>query len=50
VHHGRLDKGVQPLTKPFTVAELGAKVRNVLDGILGEPAGRPASRTRAHRL
>ncbi len=32
VHHGRLDRGVQLITKPFTIAELGARVRDVLDG------------------
>ena len=31
VHHGRLDAGVQLITKPFTFAELAAKVRDVLD-------------------
>ncbi|MEI9803349.1 MAG: response regulator [Pseudolabrys sp.] len=31
VHHGRLDPGVQLITKPFTYAELAAKVRDVLD-------------------
>ncbi|MEO6339912.1 MAG: ATP-binding protein [Caulobacteraceae bacterium] len=31
IHHGRLDKGVQLLTKPFTFAELAEKVRDVLD-------------------
>ena len=31
VHHGRLDRGVQLITKPFAVAELGARVRDVLD-------------------
>ena len=31
VHHGRLDKGAQLLTKPFSYAELAAKVRDVLD-------------------
>ncbi len=32
-HHGRLDKGVQLITKPFTFADLAAKVRDVLDGL-----------------
>ncbi|HTH99011.1 MAG TPA: ATP-binding protein [Stellaceae bacterium] len=32
VHDGRLDKGIQLLTKPFTFAGLAAKVRDVLDG------------------
>jgi signal transduction histidine kinase len=31
VHHGRLDPGVQLITKPFTVAELAVRVREVLD-------------------
>lgn len=34
IHHGRLDKGVQLITKPFTSADLAAKVRDVLDGPL----------------
>ena len=32
IHHGRLDKGVQLLTKPFTFKDLAAKIRDVLDG------------------
>jgi signal transduction histidine kinase len=32
IHHGRLDKGVQLITKPFSFAELAEKVRDVLDG------------------
>jgi PAS domain S-box-containing protein len=31
VHHGRLDPGVQLLTKPFTFSGLAVKVRGVLD-------------------
>ncbi len=31
VHHGRLDAGVQMITKPFTFDELAAKVRERLD-------------------
>jgi PAS domain S-box-containing protein len=31
VHHGRLDAGVQLITKPFTIADLAARVREVLD-------------------
>jgi nitrogen-specific signal transduction histidine kinase len=31
VHHGRLDPGVQLLTKPFTFSGLAIKVRGVLD-------------------
>jgi PAS domain S-box-containing protein len=31
VHHGRLDPGVQLITKPFIIAELATRVREVLD-------------------
>jgi CheY-like chemotaxis protein len=31
VHHGRLDRGVHLITKPFTYADLAQKVRDVLD-------------------
>jgi PAS domain S-box-containing protein len=31
VHHGRLDPGVQMLGKPFSFADLGAKIRALLD-------------------
>jgi CheY-like chemotaxis protein len=31
VHHGRLDKGVRLITKPFGSSELASKVRDVLD-------------------
>jgi PAS domain S-box-containing protein len=32
IHHGRLDKGVRLITKPFASGELAAKVRDILDG------------------
>lgn len=32
VHHGRLDKGLELITKPFTFTDLAAKIRDVLDG------------------
>jgi PAS domain S-box-containing protein len=32
VHHGRLDPGVQMISKPFSFDQLGAKVRGLLDG------------------
>jgi PAS domain S-box-containing protein len=35
-HHGRLDKGVQLITKPFSFADLASKVRDVLDGLSTE--------------
>jgi CheY-like chemotaxis protein len=31
VHHGRLDAGVELITKPFTYAELAARVRDLRD-------------------
>ena len=31
VHHGRLDPGVELITKPFSYAELAARVRDILD-------------------
>jgi hypothetical protein len=30
-HQGRIDTGVQLITKPFTFADLAAKVRDILD-------------------
>jgi PAS domain S-box-containing protein len=35
VHHGRLDPGVQLITKPFAVVDLAAKVRQILDSPSG---------------
>jgi len=32
VHHGRLDPGVELITKPFSYADLAARVREMLDG------------------
>jgi len=31
IHHGRLDKGVMLITKPFSSADLAVKIRSVLD-------------------
>jgi CheY-like chemotaxis protein len=31
VHHGRLDAGVDLITKPFSYSDLAARVRDVLD-------------------
>jgi response regulator RpfG family c-di-GMP phosphodiesterase len=31
VHHGRLNKGVELLSKPFSFEELAAKTRDILD-------------------
>jgi CheY-like chemotaxis protein len=33
VHHGRLDQGVQLITKPFSMSDLAMRVRDVLDGL-----------------
>jgi CheY-like chemotaxis protein len=33
VHHGRLDAGVQMISKPFSFDELAAKIRSLLDGV-----------------
>jgi CheY-like chemotaxis protein len=38
VHHGRLDPGVELITKPFTYADLAVKVRDVLDSIADRSA------------
>jgi CheY-like chemotaxis protein len=32
IHHGRLDKGVLLITKPFSSTDLAVKIRDVLDG------------------
>jgi CheY-like chemotaxis protein len=31
IHHGRLDKGVHLITKPFSFNELAAKIRDIID-------------------
>jgi CheY-like chemotaxis protein len=31
VHHGRLDPGVELITKPFSYADLAARIRDLLD-------------------
>jgi len=40
VHHGRLDPGLELLSKPYSREQLAAKLRRVLDGV---PRGRLAS-------
>ena len=37
VHNGRLDAGVELLSKPYRREQLAAKVRRVLDNAPGEP-------------
>jgi len=37
IHHGRLDTGVELITKPFTQSSLAAKVRGVLDQKTANP-------------
>jgi CheY-like chemotaxis protein len=39
VHHGRLDAGVQLITKPFTRAELANKIRLVFGQVEAEAQG-----------
>jgi PAS domain S-box-containing protein len=36
IHHGRLDKGVDLITKPYTFSDLAAKVRDVLDAAVAD--------------
>jgi CheY-like chemotaxis protein len=40
VHNGRLDGGVELLSKPYGREQLAAKVRRILDGVPGEPRKR----------
>jgi len=39
IHHGRLDKGVHLITKPFSLNDLAAKIRDVLDAAGPDPDG-----------
>ncbi len=41
VHHGRLDEGVQLISKPFTIQGLGQKIREVLDAPAPPPLNKP---------
>lgn len=34
IHHGRLDKGVNLITKPFSASDLAAKIRDVIDDLV----------------
>jgi hypothetical protein len=31
IHHGRLDPGVELITKPFSMADLAVRIRDMLD-------------------
>jgi CheY-like chemotaxis protein len=42
VHHGRLDPGVELLTKPFSYSDLAARVRDILDRPGSDQGARPA--------
>jgi hypothetical protein len=33
VHHGRLDPGVELITKPFSYTDLAARIRDMLDAL-----------------
>jgi CheY-like chemotaxis protein len=37
VHHGRLDRGTELITKPLTEGVLARKIRQVLDGVTSSP-------------
>jgi PAS domain S-box-containing protein len=37
IHHGRLDTGVELITKPFSFGDLAARVRDILDGRRNAP-------------
>ncbi len=41
VHHGRLDPGVELITKPFSVSDLAVRVRDVLDDANWPRRGQP---------
>jgi len=40
VHHGRLDQGVQLITKPFSMSDLATRVRDILDGLAIESSSK----------
>ena len=42
VHQGRLDAGVQLITKPFTFEQLATRVRGPLENARRSPLGAPA--------
>ncbi len=44
VHHGRLDPGVELITKPFTYPALATRVRRLLDGPSTGPLGQESRR------
>jgi PAS domain S-box-containing protein len=46
VHHGRLDQGVQLITKPFSMSDLATRVRDVLDGLARDQPARHSDNER----
>jgi CheY-like chemotaxis protein len=50
IHNGRLDRGVQLITKPFSYGELASRIRRVLDGHAETEPLRNAAEPEAERV